>query len=66
MVRTAHATVDKLHGAAQALGAPELVSTIAADVTVEDEVERMFSHVGSLDHLIVTRAVSWPSRRAEF
>jgi dihydrofolate reductase len=48
-------SVDKLHGAAQALGAPELVSTIAADVTVEDEVERMFSHVGSLDHLIVTR-----------
>jgi NAD(P)-dependent dehydrogenase (short-subunit alcohol dehydrogenase family) len=54
-------SVDKLRGAAQALSAPKHVSTISADVTVEGDVERMFSQVGSFDHLIVTRGTPPPA-----
>lgn len=50
-------SVDKLHRAAERLGSPTGVSTLAADVTIEDEVVRMFSHIGSCDHLIVTRGL---------
>jgi NAD(P)-dependent dehydrogenase (short-subunit alcohol dehydrogenase family) len=53
-------SADKLRGAAQVLGAPQHVSTISADVTVEDDVKRMFSQVGSFDHLIVTRGAPPP------
>jgi NAD(P)-dependent dehydrogenase (short-subunit alcohol dehydrogenase family) len=58
-------SADKLRGAAQILGAPQHVSTISADVTVEDDVQRMFSQVGPFDHLIVTRGAPPPVKPIE-
>jgi len=46
---------DKLQDASQALGGPPAVEAIAADVTHEDEVARMFARVGPFDHLVITR-----------
>lgn len=54
-------SVDRLQHAAQALDAPRHVSTISADVTVEADVERMFSQVGAFDHLVVTRGTPPPA-----
>ena len=39
-------SIDKLHRAARVLDAPQHVSTISADVTVEADVQRMFSQIG--------------------
>ena len=47
----------KLDAARAALAAPETVETVAADVTREDDVARMFETVGAFDHLVVTRGV---------
>ncbi len=52
-------SVDKLHRAAQH------VSTISADVTVEADVQRMFSQVGSFEHLVVTRGAPPPGAPIE-
>ena len=54
-------SAERLQRAAQALDAPQQVSTIAADVTVEADVQRMFSQVGAFDHLVVTRGVPPPA-----
>lgn len=58
-------SADKLHHAAKTLGAQEHVTTIAADVTSEAEVQRMFGQVGAFDHLIVTRGVPPPGAPIE-
>jgi NAD(P)-dependent dehydrogenase (short-subunit alcohol dehydrogenase family) len=58
-------SVDKLHRAARVLDAPQHVSTISADVTVEADVQRMFSQVGSFDHLVVTRGAPPPGAPIE-
>jgi len=47
----------KLEGACDALGEAPHVTAIAADVTREDEVTRMFAEVGSFDHLVITRGI---------
>jgi NAD(P)-dependent dehydrogenase (short-subunit alcohol dehydrogenase family) len=47
-------SVDKLRRAHRVLDAPQHVSTISADVTVEADVQRVFSQVGSFDHLFTT------------
>jgi len=47
----------KLDAARGALAAPAAVETIAADVTKEDDVARMFERVGAFDHLVITRGV---------
>ena len=54
-------SAERLQRAAQALDAPQQVSTISADVTVEADVRRMFSQVGAFDHLVVTRGVPPPA-----
>jgi len=54
-------SVDRLQHAARVLDAPQQVSTISADVTVEADVERMFSQVGAFDHLVVTRGTPPPA-----
>lgn len=48
---------DRLRDASKALGGSPRVTTIAADVTHEDDVVRLFDAVGSFDHLVVTRGV---------
>lgn len=58
-------SVDKLQRATQALGTPKRLSTISADVTVEQDVERMFSQVGSFDHVIITRGAPPPGAPIE-
>jgi len=58
-------SVDKLHRATRVLDAPQHVSTISADVTVEADVQRMFSQVGSFDHLVVTRGAPPPGAPIE-
>jgi NAD(P)-dependent dehydrogenase (short-subunit alcohol dehydrogenase family) len=58
-------SADRLQRAAEALDAPQQVSTIPADVTVEADVERMFSQVGAFDHLIVTRGTPPPAAPIE-
>jgi NAD(P)-dependent dehydrogenase (short-subunit alcohol dehydrogenase family) len=58
-------SLDKLHRAARLLDAPQQVSTISADVTVEADVQRMFTQVGSFDHLVVTRGVPPPGAPIE-
>lgn len=50
-------TQGKLENARAALGSTAKVTTIAADVTHEDEVSRMFTEIGGFDHLVVTRGV---------
>lgn len=47
----------KLRRASEALGAGPRVTTVAADVTHEPDVVRMFEAVGPFDHLVVTRGV---------
>ena len=49
-------SADKLRQAAQSLDAGERVRTHAADVTVEDEVRRLFEGSGEFDHLFSTAA----------
>ncbi len=48
---------DKLRVASQELGGPSRVKTIAADVTREEDVARVFDETGSFDHLVITRGV---------
>jgi NAD(P)-dependent dehydrogenase (short-subunit alcohol dehydrogenase family) len=48
---------DKLQDASKALGSPPRVKVVAAEVTREDDVVRMFAEVGSCDHLVITRGV---------
>jgi len=57
--------VDKLLRAARVLDAPQHVSTISADVTVEADVQRMFSQAGSFDQLVVTRGAPPPGASIE-
>lgn len=45
---------DKLQGVSAALGGPPRARAVAADVTREDEVGRMFAEAGPFDHLVVT------------
>lgn len=52
---------DKLREASQALGGPPRVTTVAADVTREGDVARLFEQVGAFDHLVVTRGIPPPS-----
>ncbi|MER8389293.1 SDR family oxidoreductase [Mesorhizobium sp. M1428] len=47
---------DRLSAARQRLPHPERLRTIAADVTNEDEVQRLFQDVGTLDHIVSTAA----------
>lgn len=47
---------ERLSAARQRLPHPERLRTIAADVTNEDEVQRLFQDVGTLDHIVSTAA----------
>ncbi len=58
-------SLDKLHRAARLLDAPQQVSTIAADVTVEAEVRRMSRRSGPSTILVVTRGVPPPGAPIE-
>lgn len=55
----------KLDAAREALGAPAAIEVIAADVTREEEVVRMFERIGGFDHLVVTRGVAAVSAPVE-
>lgn len=46
---------DKLRDARESLGPSAGVTTLAADVTREPDVARMFEQIGPFDHLVVTR-----------
>ena len=48
-------TTEKLRTAQEALGSPERVKAVAADVTQEEQVKALFEDVGAFDHLVVTR-----------
>lgn len=48
---------EKLSSAQQALGGGARLNALAADVTNEDEVSRLFESVDAIDHLVVTRGV---------
>jgi NAD(P)-dependent dehydrogenase (short-subunit alcohol dehydrogenase family) len=48
---------DKLRAARQSLGDSDRVRTIAADVTDEVQVKRLFEKAGMLDHVVVTRGI---------
>lgn len=52
---------DKLQAAKQALGANQTVKTIAADMTDEAAVARIFNEVGSFDHLVSTAGTPPPN-----
>ncbi|HET6340192.1 MAG TPA: SDR family oxidoreductase [Polyangiales bacterium] len=47
---------EKLRAARESLG--DRVKAIAADVTNEDQVKRLFDESGTIDHLVVTRGVA--------
>jgi NAD(P)-dependent dehydrogenase (short-subunit alcohol dehydrogenase family) len=47
----------KLADTRAALGEISQLTTIAADVTREEEVARMFADIGAFDHLVVTRGI---------
>lgn len=47
-------SAERLARTAATLGPEKRLKTIAADVTREDEVSRLFERVGSFDHLVVT------------
>jgi NAD(P)-dependent dehydrogenase (short-subunit alcohol dehydrogenase family) len=47
----------KLEDTRAALGSAAKLTTIAADVTREEEVAGMFEQIGGFDHLVVTRGV---------
>jgi len=49
---------EKLRAAREVLGAGDRVKAIAADVTNEEQVRRVFEQCGALDHLVVTRGVA--------
>jgi NAD(P)-dependent dehydrogenase (short-subunit alcohol dehydrogenase family) len=46
---------EKLEKARVALGKTAKLTTIAADVTREEEIAQMFADIGMFDHLVVTR-----------
>lgn len=50
-------TEEKLSSARERLGTGDRLRTIAADVTDEDQVRRLFEGTGRFDHLVVTRGV---------
>src|SRR5688500_19192916 len=50
----------KLEAAANRLSTPGRVETMAADMTQEDEVARLFDQVGTFDHLVSTAGASPP------
>ena len=54
-------SADKLQKAAQKLGGGSRLQTIAADMTDEGSVARMFGDVGALDHLVSTAGAPPPS-----
>jgi NAD(P)-dependent dehydrogenase (short-subunit alcohol dehydrogenase family) len=54
-----------LQRAAGVLDAPQHVRTISADLTVEADVQRMFSQIGSFDHLVVARGAPPPGAPIE-
>jgi NAD(P)-dependent dehydrogenase (short-subunit alcohol dehydrogenase family) len=47
---------DRLSAARQRLPHPGRLRTIAADITREDDVERLFQSIGTLDHIVSTAA----------
>src|SRR5438105_3554999 len=47
---------DRLAKAAAGLGSPAALRTIAADVSVESEVDRVITATGPLDHVVTTAA----------
>lgn len=49
-------SAERLEQAISELGGENRVKTIAADVTHEDDVRRLFETVGRFDHLVVTAA----------
>lgn len=52
---------DKLEAALRALGAQRKVRAIAADMTQEGEVARLFAEVGAFDHLVSTAGTPPPN-----
>ena len=50
-------TPEKLRAAQEALGSPERVKAVAADVTQEKQVRALFEEVAAFDHLVVTRGM---------
>jgi NAD(P)-dependent dehydrogenase (short-subunit alcohol dehydrogenase family) len=51
---------EKLEAAATRLSTPDRVETLAADMTREDEVARLFDRVGTFDHLVSTAGAPPP------
>jgi NAD(P)-dependent dehydrogenase (short-subunit alcohol dehydrogenase family) len=51
-------TPEKLCAAQDSLGFGDRLKAIAADVTDEDKVRRLFEQSGTIDHLVVTRGVA--------
>ena len=49
-------SAERLAAAKQKLGAPSAVHVVSADVTKEDDVQRLFSGIGPLDHIVATAA----------
>jgi NAD(P)-dependent dehydrogenase (short-subunit alcohol dehydrogenase family) len=47
-------SVERLEQATSEFAEADRVQTIAADVTHEDDVSRLFTQVGSFDHLVIT------------
>jgi NAD(P)-dependent dehydrogenase (short-subunit alcohol dehydrogenase family) len=48
---------ERLKAAAKRLGESPELKTVATEMTVEDDVERMFDHVDPIDHLVATRGI---------
>ena len=55
-VTIAGRSADKLAAACQALGHAAQLATIAADITQEEQVARLFAQCGPLDHIVSTAA----------